>query len=180
MVGLALVGSSSMPSKGVLGPQDKSFLLMLRWPLNQQRRPSISRQDQYSRVSGLARHSIVSAWAAGSRTSRARVSTIAAVTFLRIMSQPFSRHHARKRRLRGDAERLDELLACSAPSFNWLPTKGRAQPRSERADLPVAIAGYGNEVATSWRDANASEVVQAWFNLSFCKRLCSIAADDGG
>ena len=84
-----VVGSSSVPSAGVLGPQDKSFLLMLRWPLNQQRRPSISRQDQYSRVSGLARHSIVSALAVGKVTSRARASTMAVLRLLRIMLQAF-------------------------------------------------------------------------------------------
>ena len=74
---------------GVFGPQDKSFLLMLRWPLYQQRRPSISRQDQYSRVSGLARHSIVSALAVGKVTSKARASTIAARRVLLSMSQAF-------------------------------------------------------------------------------------------
>ena len=53
------MASAGLASAGVFGPQDKNSLLMRRWPLSQQRRPSISRQDQYSRVSGFARHSIV-------------------------------------------------------------------------------------------------------------------------
>jgi hypothetical protein len=82
----AVVGSGSMPSADDLGPQDKSFLLMLGGPLNQQRRPSISRQDQYSRVSGLSRHSMmVSAFAVDRTPSRAMVSTIAIMSLLRVM-----------------------------------------------------------------------------------------------
>jgi hypothetical protein len=74
---------------GVFGPQDKSFLLILRRPLYQQRRPSISRQDQYSRVSGFARHSIVSALAVGKVISKARASAIAARRVQLNMTQAF-------------------------------------------------------------------------------------------
>ena len=38
----------------------------------------------------------------------------------------------------------------------------------------MAIAGYGNEVATSWRD-DTSEVVQAWFK-ELSKRDVSLSA----
>jgi len=83
---LAVVGSGPIPSAGDLGPQDNSFLLILRWPLNQQRRPSISRQDQYSRVSGLSRHSMmVSAFAVDKTPSRTMASTIAVLSLLRAM-----------------------------------------------------------------------------------------------
>ena len=82
----AVVRSGSVSSAGDLGPQDKSFLLMLRWPLNQHRRPSISRQDQYSRVSGLSRHSMmVSAFAVDKTPSRTMASTTAVLSLLRAM-----------------------------------------------------------------------------------------------
>ena len=75
---------AARPSAGGLGLQDKSFLGRLWWPLNQQRRPSISRQDQYSRVAGLSRHSMMvsSAFAVDKTPSRARTSTIAAILSL--------------------------------------------------------------------------------------------------
>ena len=83
---------------------------MLRWPLYQQRRPSISRQDQYSLVAGLARHWMVSALAVGKANPKAILSAIITrVTLLNVVSLSVDIDYETNA-LQSDAERVNELF----------------------------------------------------------------------